>query len=53
MSRHRDETAPGNPWRDPAVRIELGDRACSDLMSQADWREVLEIWTYQQGLSKS
>jgi hypothetical protein len=41
----------GQPWRDPAFRIELGERACQELMTQADWQKILEIWSHQERLA--
>ena len=42
--------ADAAPCRDPAYRAELGERACMDLMTRADWRTLLEIWAEQQAL---
>jgi len=30
-----------NPYRDPALRLEVGERALSELMSRADWQEII------------
>lgn len=40
FERCRSET---NPFRNAALNLELGPFVCKSLMSQADWREIIEI----------
>jgi hypothetical protein len=40
-------TGDAAPCRDPAMRAELGERACTALMTRADWRTLLEVWADQ------
>lgn len=39
-----------NPYRDVAVGIEVGARVRDLLMTQDDWRDMLTLWSVQQGL---
>jgi hypothetical protein len=39
-----------NPYRDPAIIVELGERARDALMTSADWDELLTLWTTQNRL---
>lgn len=34
--------AEDNPYRNPAMSVELGQRALQDLMTREDWDELIE-----------
>ena len=36
-----------NPYRDPAMRIELGPRVVEALMTPDDWGEILRLYLTQ------
>jgi hypothetical protein len=38
------------PYRDPAIVIEIGERARDALMTSTDWDELLTLWITQNGL---
>jgi hypothetical protein len=37
-----------SPWRDDALRCELGERVVAELLLVEDWMDLIDAWSWQK-----